>query len=120
MDCQLDSSVNVLGSAPNVLAGLVTNHEVSNGIQYSYASHPCSHVSLETFNVGKKIKKEGIRKTLFVFLCCCEEENWDLILHVRVDVKCDILVGVFLCGSRHCYGSLCPKRCGIVLELHDP
>ena len=29
---------NVLGLVPNVLAGLVTNHEVSNGIQYSYAS----------------------------------------------------------------------------------
>ena len=31
---------NVLGLVPNVLAGLVTNHEVSNGIQYSYASVP--------------------------------------------------------------------------------
>ena len=29
---------NVLGLVPNVLAGLVTCHEVSNGIQYSYAS----------------------------------------------------------------------------------
>ena len=29
---------NVLGLVPNVLAGLVTSHEVSNGIQYSYAS----------------------------------------------------------------------------------
>ena len=66
---------NVLGLVPNVLAGLVTNHEVSNGIQYSYASHPCSHVSLETFNVGKKkIKKEGIRKTLFVF-CIVERRR---------------------------------------------
>ena len=65
---------NVLGLVPNVLAGLVTNHEVSNGIQYSYASHPCSHVLLETFNVGKKIKKEGIRKTLFVF-CIVERRR---------------------------------------------
>ena len=47
---------NVLGLVPNVLAGLVTNHEVSNGIQYSYASHPCSHVSLETFTVGNTIE----------------------------------------------------------------
>ena len=50
---------NVLGLVPNVLAGLVTCHEVSNGIQYSYASHPCSHVFFETINVGKKIKKGG-------------------------------------------------------------
>ena len=28
---------NVLGLVPNVLEGLVTSHEVSNGIQYSYA-----------------------------------------------------------------------------------
>ena len=65
---------NVLGLVPNVLAGLVACHEVSNGIQYSYASHPCSHVSLKTFNVGKKIKKEGIRKTLFVF-CIVEQRR---------------------------------------------
>ena len=31
---------NVLGLEPNVLAGLVACHEVSNGIQYSYASPP--------------------------------------------------------------------------------
>ena len=109
-----------LALAPNVLVGLVTSHEVSNGIQYSYASHPCSHVFLETVDVReKKIKKEGIRKTLFVFLYCCEEENCGLILRVKVGVKCDTLVGVFLCGSRRCYGSLCPKKCGIVPGLLD-
>ena len=36
------------------LAGLVTSHEVSNGIQYSYASHPCSHVFLETVDIREK------------------------------------------------------------------
>ena len=45
---------NVLGLEPNVLAGLVACHEVSNGIQYSYASHPCSHVFLETVDVREK------------------------------------------------------------------
>ena len=60
---------NVLGLVPNVLAGLVTNHEVSNGIQYSYASHPCSHVSLETFNVGKnKKRKESGKPSLYFVL----------------------------------------------------
>ena len=45
---------NVLALAPNVLVGLVTSHEISNGIQYSYASHPCSHVFVETIDVGEK------------------------------------------------------------------
>ena len=45
---------NVLALVPNVLVGLVTSHEVSNGIQYSYASHPCSHVFLETVDVREK------------------------------------------------------------------
>ena len=68
---------NVLGLVPNILAGLVTCHEVSNGIQYSYASHPCSHVFLETSDVGKKIKKEGIRETLLDFCIVVRKRNVD-------------------------------------------
>ena len=39
---------NVLGLVPNVLAGLVTNHEVSNGIQYSYASNEFDSLSVKS------------------------------------------------------------------------
>ena len=59
---------NVLGLEPNVLAGLVACHEVSNGIQYSYASHPCSHVFLETSDVGKNKKRKESGKSS---LCFC-------------------------------------------------
>ena len=68
---------NVLGLVPNVLAGLVTCHEVSNGIQYSYASHPCSHVSLRQLMLEKKLKKEGIRKTLLYFCIVLRKRNVD-------------------------------------------
>ena len=68
---------NVLGLEPNVLAGLVACHEVSNGIQYSYASHPCSHVFFETINVGKKLKKAGIRKTLLYFCIVVRKRDLD-------------------------------------------
>ena len=60
---------NVLGLEPNVLAGLVACHEVSNGIQYSYASHPCSHVSLETFNFGKNKKGRNQENPLCILYC---------------------------------------------------
>ena len=79
---------NVLGLVPNVLAGLVTNHEVSNGIQYSYASHPCSHVSLETFNVGKKRKeKEGIRKPSLYFVLLSGGEK---CTHPACEGRCEM------------------------------
>ena len=68
---------NVLALVPNVLAGLVTSHKVSNGIQYSYASHPCSHVFLETSEVGKKIKKEGLTETLLDFCIVVRKRNVD-------------------------------------------
>ena len=67
----------------------------------------------------EKNKKGRNQENLLCILYCWVEEKSGLIRRVKVDVKCDILVGVVLCGSRRCCGSLCPKRCGIVLGLHD-
>ena len=39
---------NVLVLVPNILAGLVTCHEVSNVIQYSYASIYCDALFVDT------------------------------------------------------------------------
>ena len=64
----MDRAWECLVLVPNVLVGLVTSHEVSNGIQYSYASHPCSHVFVETIDVGeKKLEKEGSGKPSLYF-----------------------------------------------------
>ena len=69
---------------------------------------------IERIDVGKN-KKGGNQETPLVFLYCCEEENCGLILHVKVDVKCDTLVDVFCVVVGVVTGAFVPKNAELFL-----
>ena len=79
------------------LVGLVTSHEISNGIQYSYASHPCSHVFLETVDIREKNKKgRNQENPLCIFVLLWGRE---LGSHPACEGRCEMWYsgGCFFC-----------------------